>query len=125
MPVGCSPFLSSLSFSFKLPPFFRSLVLFSLKHAQTASVCATSLHLMISHLFLSSLSVSCASLSAFLSLRLKRFLMFFFLRGFLKGHRGEETFSAAHACQMWCSKDDAEGEEEEDEEAVEETELKV
>lgn len=49
----------------------------------------------------------------------------FFLRGFLKGHRGEETFSAAHACQMWCSKDDAEGEEEEDEEAVEETELKV
>lgn len=108
MPVGCTPFLSSLHFFLPLSnsPFF----FFLLSLSSTLKLLQYLLYLCISAAphDLSSFSVLpycllLLSLSASsLSLFLKYLLVELIFAGLPKGAQGERKLYAAHACQMWC-----------------------
>lgn len=107
VPVGCSPFHSSLHFFFT---FSNSLFsFFSCLSSQTASVWSVSAfvqQLLTAHLSLSSLAGCWTSLPSASLLPLSKVPLgwgFFFFVGLPKGAQRGRKLSAAHACQM-CGK---------------------
>lgn len=135
MPVGCTPFLSSLHSFLPLSncPLFSFSCFFSQAHSNCFSVyhiTAFLLHLMISHLFQPSLAFSCTSVCLSRSLALSEVpLGRADFAGLPKGAQGRGNFLQhmlvrCGAEQEVC-KDDAEGKEEAVEETERERECKV